>query len=82
MSSPWRQPFEFALQRNAPQRERQVATVSPEGLPSVRPVVLRGLTPEGAPYFYTDLRSRKAAGRAADAARAQSEYRSKVGAKQ
>ena len=60
MSPPWRQPFEFALQRNAPRRELQVATVSPEGLPSVRTVVLRGLTPEGAPYFYTDLRSRKA----------------------
>lgn len=60
MSAPWRQPFEAALERNAPQREVQVATVSPEGVPAVRTVRLRGLSVEGCPYFFTDLRSRKA----------------------
>lgn len=60
MSSPWRQPFENALAHNAPQLEVQVATVSPEGLPAVRTVTLRGLSTEGFPYFFTDARSRKA----------------------
>ena len=60
MSAPWRQPFEQALERNAPQTELQCATVSPEGVPSVRTIQLRGFTPEGFPYFFTDLRSRKA----------------------
>lgn len=60
MSSPWRQPFEAALQRNAPQGEVQVATVTPEGMPAVRTVLLRGLSVEGEPYFFTDARSRKA----------------------
>jgi hypothetical protein len=60
VSAPWRQPFEQALERNAPQRELQVATVSPEGVPSVRTVLLRGFTAEGFPYFFADLRSRKA----------------------
>lgn len=59
MSPPWRQPFEAALQRNAPQAEVQVATVSPEGIPAVRTVLLRGVE-EGQPYFFTDTRSRKA----------------------
>jgi hypothetical protein len=60
VSPPWRQPFETALQRNAPQRELQVATVSPEGVPSVRTVVLRGITADARPFFYTDVRTRKA----------------------
>lgn len=60
MSAPWRQPFETALERNAPQREVQVATVSPEGVPAVRTVLLRGFSVEGCPYFFTDLRSHKA----------------------
>lgn len=60
MSPPWRQPFQTALERNAPQVEVQVGTVSPEGVPAVRTVVLRGFSPEGCPYFFTDLRSRKA----------------------
>jgi len=60
MSGPWRQPFETALERNAPQLEIQVGTVSPEGVPSVRTVLLRGFSAEGFPYFFTDLRSRKA----------------------
>lgn len=60
VSSPWRQPFEAALQRNAPQAEVQVATVAPEGSPAVRTVLLRGVSVEGNPYFFTDARSRKA----------------------
>jgi len=60
VSSPWRQPFEAALQRNAPQAELQAATVTPEGSPAVRTVLLRGLSVEGDPYFFTDARSRKA----------------------
>ena len=60
VSSPWRQPFEAALQRNAPPAEVQVATVTPEGSPAVRTVLLRGMSVEGDPYFFTDTRSRKA----------------------
>lgn len=60
MSGPWRQPFEAALQRHAPLRDVQVATVSPEGVPAVRTVTLQGLSVEGLPYFYTDTRTRKA----------------------
>lgn len=60
MSGPWRQPFEAALLRNAPQRELQVATVSPEGVPAVRTVTLRGMSAEGFPWFFTDTRTRKA----------------------
>lgn len=60
MSAPWRKPFETALARNAPQTEVQVATVSSEGVPSVRTVLLRGFSAEGLPYFFTDLRTRKA----------------------
>lgn len=60
MSAPWRQPFEAALQHHAPQVEVQVATVSPEGVPAVRTVWLRGLSGEGLPYFFTDTRTRKA----------------------
>lgn len=60
MSGPWRQPFETALERNAPQLEVQVGTVSPDGVPAVRTVLLRGFAAEGSPFFFTDLRSRKA----------------------
>lgn len=60
MNGPWRPAFEFALKRNAPQMEIQVATVSPEGLPFTRTVYLRGLSADGVPYFFTDARSRKA----------------------
>lgn len=60
MSPPWRAPFEAALARNAPQATVQVATVSPEGVPGVRTVILRGLSVEGHPYFFTDTRTRKA----------------------
>lgn len=37
----------------------QVATVSADGVPSLRTVVLRGLLGDGTPYFFTDARSRK-----------------------
>ena len=60
VSPPWRHPFEAALQQNAPRTEVQVATVTPEGMPAVRTVLLRGLGIEGDPYFFTDARSRKA----------------------
>lgn len=60
MSPPWRHPFETALQRNAPQVDVQVATVSPDGVPALRTVTLRGLSVEGLPYFFTDSRTRKA----------------------
>ncbi len=60
MSSPWRPPFVAALQRQAPRVEVQVATVSPEGLPAVRTVQLQGVSVDSCPYFFTDLRSRKA----------------------
>lgn len=36
-----------------------VATVSADGAPSLRTVVLRGLLGDGTPYFVTDARSRK-----------------------
>lgn len=49
----------MALHRNLPQRELQVGTVSPEGVPAVRTVLLRGFAKD-MPYFFTDLRSRKA----------------------
>lgn len=39
----------------------QVATVSPEGLPSIRSVWLRGLSDDGTVWFFTDARSEKVA---------------------
>lgn len=60
MDGPWRAPFEQAQQRNAPQVEVQLATVSPEGLPFVRTVDLRGVSAEGHLFVFTDSRSRKA----------------------
>jgi hypothetical protein len=60
MTAPWRAPFETALRAHAPLAELQVATSSPEGMPSVRTVILRGVSVEGFLYFFTDARSRKA----------------------
>lgn len=37
----------------------QVATVSSDGVPALRTVVLRGLLGDGTAYFFTDSRSRK-----------------------
>lgn len=58
---PWLGLWRAALTRNKRERYVQVATVSPDGLPQVRTVVLRGTANAGEPYFYTDTRSQKAA---------------------
>jgi len=58
MNTPWLPLWRTALQNNRG-RFVQVATVSPDGLPEVRTVVLRGLTEAGEPYFHTDARSAK-----------------------
>jgi PPOX class probable FMN-dependent enzyme len=58
---PWLSLWRTALARNGRERYVQIATVSPEGLPQVRTVVLRGTGEAGEPYFYTDTRSQKAA---------------------
>lgn len=58
---PWLSLWRAALLRNKRERYVQVATVSPDGLPQVRTVVLRGTGHMGEPYFYTDTRSEKAA---------------------
>ena len=58
---PWLSLWRAALLRNKRERYVQVATVSPDGLPQVRTVVLRGTGHMGEPYFYTDTRSAKAA---------------------
>jgi PPOX class probable FMN-dependent enzyme len=59
--NPWLSLWRTALARNRRERYVQIATVSPEGLPQVRTVVLRGTGEAGEPYFYTDTRSQKAA---------------------
>lgn len=58
--SNWLKAFEAAMAVNAPNNRVQVATVSPDGVPAVRTVILRGVTGQGALFFVTDLRSRKA----------------------
>lgn len=58
--SNWLEIFQGAMARNAPNNRVQVATVSSEGVPAVRTVILRGVTGQGALFFVTDLRSRKA----------------------
>ena len=56
---PWLAPWRTAFHKNK-DRFVQVATVSAEGLPEVRTVVLRGLAEEtGLPYFFSDTRSAK-----------------------
>ncbi|MEM7737036.1 MAG: pyridoxamine 5'-phosphate oxidase family protein [Deinococcota bacterium] len=55
----WLPLWRTAFLRNARQRYVQLATVSPEGLPEVRTVVLRGLADDGAPYLFTDARAHK-----------------------
>ncbi|MCC6336834.1 MAG: pyridoxamine 5'-phosphate oxidase family protein [Myxococcales bacterium] len=56
----WLDAFEAAMARNDPNNRVQVATVSPEGTPAIRTVILRGVTGQGALFFVTDLRSQKA----------------------
>jgi len=58
--NPWLRLWKTALARNKRERYVQIATVSPEGLPQVRTVVLRGTGGAGEPYFFTDTRSEKA----------------------
>ncbi|MEM6429159.1 MAG: pyridoxamine 5'-phosphate oxidase family protein [Deinococcota bacterium] len=55
----WLALWRTAYLRNARQRYVQLATTSPEGLPEVRTVVLRGLADDGTPYLFTDTRSHK-----------------------
>ena len=47
------------MDKSPPGNRLQVATVSPEGLPSVRSVYLRGLSEDGTVWFFTDARSEK-----------------------
>jgi pyridoxamine 5'-phosphate oxidase len=56
---PWRASFEEALTKDRPNPRVQVATVSLDGVPAVRTVILRGLLGDGTPWFFTDGRSRK-----------------------
>lgn len=58
---PWLNLWKAALARNKRERYVQIATVSPEGLPQVRTVVLRGVGDAGEAYFYTDTRAEKVA---------------------
>ena len=56
---PWLPYWRTAFHKNK-DRFVQLATVSPDGLPEVRTVVLRGLADEtGLPYFFSDARSAK-----------------------
>ena len=56
---PWLSLWRTGFQKNK-DRFVQLATVSEDGLPEVRTVVLRGLADEtGFPYFFSDARSAK-----------------------
>ena len=59
MNAPWLPLLQRALEENSSDRAVQVATVSPSGEPEVRTVILRGLSDEGEPYFFTDARAAK-----------------------
>jgi pyridoxamine 5'-phosphate oxidase len=61
MTLPWLPLFLTVYHRNRRDRAVQVATVSPKGLPEVRTVILRGVSPAGEPYFFSDSRSLKLA---------------------
>jgi hypothetical protein len=58
--SNWLEVFQASMARNDPNNRVQLATVSPDGVPAVRTVLLRGVTGQGVLFFVTDLRSRKA----------------------
>lgn len=47
------------MAQDRPNLRVQVATVSADGVPALRTVVLRGLLGDGTPYFLADGRSRK-----------------------
>lgn len=57
--APWLPAWRTALERNADDRLVQLATVSPDGEPEVRTVVLRGVTGDGRPYLIGDARAAK-----------------------
>jgi pyridoxamine 5'-phosphate oxidase len=59
MNPPWFPLYMAAYHRNRKDRAVQVATVSLEGLPEVRTVILRGVSATGEPYFFSDSRSDK-----------------------
>ena len=59
VTPPWLPLLQHALEENQNDRAVQVATVSPGGEPEVRTVILRGLSEEGEPYFFTDARAAK-----------------------
>lgn len=59
--TPWLSAFRAAMDSSAPANRMQVATVSPEGLPSIRSVYLRGLSDDGTVWFFTDARAGKVA---------------------
>lgn len=61
MSPPFLPALRAAFERADGRPLAQAATVSPDGLPEVRTVVLRGLGPDGDPCFATDARSAKLA---------------------
>ena len=56
---PWRDWWRAAFDRHGHGSLAQIATVSPDGAPEVRTVVLRGLTADGCPFTTTDVRSEK-----------------------
>lgn len=58
--STWLSAFEAAAQHsNEADSRLVVATVSPDGIPSLRTVTLRGISQDGEPFFVTHSRSRK-----------------------
>jgi PPOX class probable FMN-dependent enzyme len=59
MNPPWFPLYMAAYHRNRKDRAVQVATVSLDGLPEVRTVILRGVSAAGEPYFFSDSRSNK-----------------------
>jgi len=67
MTTPWLSAFRAAMDQSEAARggaganRMQVATVSPEGLPSIRSVYLRGLSDDGTVWFFTDSRTEKVA---------------------
>jgi pyridoxamine 5'-phosphate oxidase len=61
MNPPWFPLYMAAYHRNRKDRAVQVATVSLDGLPEVRTVILRGVSATGEPYFFSDSRSLKLA---------------------
>ena len=57
--APWLDRWRREFGDSERSRLAQLATVSPDGSPAVRTVVLRGLSEDAAPYFASDRRSAK-----------------------